>query len=102
MDQHIRMSIYVHAVNATVGPEGLTPSMLLFGASPRLPLPNVSSMGLSRKHSFEAMWAAYQEMGTIPVQRRVATAHKHRAGPFFHPACEFCDKGRVWGEDVRK
>ncbi len=59
-------------------------------------------MGLSRKQSFEAMRATQQEMETISAERRVVTAHEHRAGPFFHPAFKFCDKVRVWREDSRK
>ncbi len=49
----------------TIGPDGLASSLLLFGATPRLPIANVSTMAPTQKQRFEAMRAARQEMETI-------------------------------------
>lgn len=39
--KHHRLSLAVHAANNTAGPEGLTSSILVFGAVLRIPLPNI-------------------------------------------------------------
>ncbi len=65
MYKNVRLSTAVHAVNVTIGPDGLTLSLLLFGATPRLPIPNVSSMASTEMQRFEAMRAARQEMENV-------------------------------------
>ncbi len=102
MDKNVRLSTAVHAVNTTIGPNGLTPSLLLFGATPRLPIPNVLIMAPTQKQQFEAMRAARQEMETITMQRRVAAALKHRTGVTTHPMYETSDKVRIWREASQK
>ena len=37
-NKNLILSLSVHAVNTTVGPNGITPSLLVFGAIPRLPI----------------------------------------------------------------
>jgi len=42
LDINLVLSTAVHAVNKKVGPHGLTPSLLVFGASPKLPIGSLS------------------------------------------------------------
>ncbi len=59
-------------------------------------------MALLQEKRFEAIRAARQEMETITVQSRVATALKHRAGLIPHPTDEFGDKLGVWRKEAQK
>ncbi len=80
MEKQVRLSTEVHAANTTMGPDALTPCLLLFGAVPRLPLPNMEAMAPTQKQRLEAIEAALKEMETITAQRRVSTAIKNRTG----------------------
>ena len=89
-------------MNSFVGPNGLTPTLLLFGHHPRNPLPNLSSLPSPQRELFEAMEVARKEMVTITAQRRVSQALKHR-GPMApkHPY-EFGEKVRVYRETSKE
>lgn len=45
----LTLSISVHAVNTTVGPNGLVPTLLLLGTLPKLPIPSLSSVARTQK-----------------------------------------------------
>ena len=74
MKKDMPLSLAVHAVNNTAGPDGSTPSALVFGTVPRISQPNCDSMPLDEKARFKAMHTARMEMETITAQRRVASA----------------------------
>jgi len=97
-----RLSLAVHAVNNTAGPEGLTPTVLVFGAVPRLPLPDDSTLPPDQKSRIKAMKIARTEMETITAQRRIEEARKHRNWEKPHPAFQFGDKVRIWRENDKQ
>ena len=49
------LSLATHAVDNTAGPDGLTPPVLLFGTTPRIPLQSVGNMRVDQKALFKAM-----------------------------------------------
>ena len=102
LPKEVVLSLAVHSVNSFAGPDGLTPTLLLFGHYPRIPIPNLSSLPTSQKDRFKALEVARKEMMTITAQRRVAQALKHK-GPMAptHPY-EFGDKVRVYRETSKK
>ena len=89
------LSLATHAVNNTAGPDGLTPTVLLFGTTPRIPLAHLENMRVDQKARFKAMEMARKEMTTITCQKRVAAALKHRIGPD-KPKFEFGDQARIY------
>ena len=100
LSKNIRLSIAVNAVNNTAGPDGLVPTLLLFGAMPRIGLPEAKYLHPTQKERFSAMASARKEMETITAQRRVKQALKHRLGPD-SPRFEFGDKVMVYREDTK-
>ena len=92
----------VHAVNNNAGPDNLTPSIIVYGAVPRIPLPDCSSLPPDKKTRFRAMKIARQEMETITAQRPVASALKHRHSLRPHPFFKFGEKVRIWREEQNK
>ena len=102
LSKHLRLALAVHAVNNTAGPDGITPSILVFGTVPRIPLPDSASMPLEQKDRLEAMQVARKEMETITAQRRIAQALKHRHGMRPHPPYQFGDQVRIWREELKR
>lgn len=74
MSKETLLSLSTHAGNTTAGSEGLTPSLLVFGAIPRLPIGNLTSIPPTQKQRFEAMKMAREEMYTITAERRIKQA----------------------------
>ena len=77
-DIHVALSLAVYAVNTTTSPNGLTPSLLVFGAIPKLPLGSLRSLSNTQKEGSAAMRAAREEMLGITAERRIAAALKRR------------------------
>ena len=101
-NKHFRLSLSVHAVGNTAGSEGLTPSQLVFGATPRIQLPSCESLPQGEQDRFNAMLLAWEKMETITAQRRVSAALKHRHFLRTYPVFKFGDKVRIWREDHNK
>jgi len=78
LEDDLVMSIAVHAVNCTVGPDGITPVVLLFGDTPKLPIANLDTVPSTQQKRFLALECARKEMLTITAQRRVSEALKRR------------------------
>ena len=97
-----RLALSVHAVNNTAGPDGITPSILVYGSVPRLPLPDTRTMLATQIRRFEAMRAARREMETITAQRRISAALKHRHDLRPFPVYKFGDKVRIWREELNR
>ena len=100
MPRETRLSLAVHAVKNTAGPDGLTPTVLAFGATPRIPLPNSDSLPYSEKSRLEAMRIERKEMETITAQRRIKAALKYRHVLYSHPSFKFGNKVRIWREEL--
>ena len=78
MDKNLILSLSVHAVNTTVGPNGITPSLLVFGTIARLPIGGLNALPSTEKESFEAMKTAREEMLAITAERRLSAALRER------------------------
>ena len=72
LDMSIVLQLAVKAINDTMGPEGLVPSLLVFGCIPRFPA--VSSKVPEQKERMNALISARQEMATITAELRVTKA----------------------------
>jgi hypothetical protein len=80
------------ALNDTAGPNGLTPTRLVFGVSPRLP---ASTVQLPDQDSrFTAMSTARQEMERTVAQLRLTQAMRGIIPPAAHLSYKSVD--RVW------
>ena len=100
MPRETRLSLAVHAVNNIAGSDSLTPTVLVFGTTPRIPLRSSDSLSSSKKSRQEAMRLARKEMETITAQRRIKAALKYRHVLHPHPCFKFGDKFRVWREEL--
>ncbi len=56
--KYARLQLAGHAVNNTAGPDGITPTLLVLGAVPRIPLPDSNSLPLHQKERIESMRTA--------------------------------------------
>ena len=75
-DECLRMAVY--ATNCTMGPEGLVPMLLVFGALPRPARTTPSPSQLMRQ---EAMEQAKKAVATEQAKRRLAFALRHPSSP---------------------
>lgn len=71
------LRLSVSAMNHTMGPEGLTPSLLVFGAQPRFPAPNTALP--NQRERMKALRNARAEMEAITAELRVRQALLSRA-----------------------
>ena len=102
LNKETRLWLAVHAVNNTTGQDGLTSTILVHGAVPRIPLPNSNSLLLRQKAPLETMRTARQEMEIITAQPRMRLALKHKHGLRTHLVFKFGDKVRIWREELQK
>jgi hypothetical protein len=82
LDPHLALKLAVKAMNGTQGPEGLVPSLLVFGVLPRFPgsntfLPN-------QKDRMDALIAARAEMETISAELKIRKALTSQNPPTAH------------------
>lgn len=75
-EECLKMAVF--AVNSTMGPEGLIPMLLVFGAIPRPARTILSPTQLERQKAIEAARHAAQHE---QAKRRVAFALRHPSGP---------------------
>ena len=92
----------MHAVNNTARPKGLTPTFLVFGAVPRIPFPDSSSLLFEQTSRLESTRTAKKEMETITAQRRIANALKHRHVLKSLLQFQFGDKLHISREDQNR
>eukprot|EP00171_Calliarthron_tuberculosum_P000524 IDg524t1 len=76
MDQHDVLSISVHAMNTTAGPNGLIPTLLVFGCLPQLP--SGFSDVPEQRERMKTMIQARNEMAVIIAKSRIQTALNKR------------------------
>ena len=74
LDPAIILQIGVGALNNTAGPEGLVPTLLVFGMAPKLPLAHIEHLIPSQRQRFAAMELARREMEAIVAELRVKVA----------------------------
>jgi hypothetical protein len=78
LDSNLVLRLSIKAMNDTMGPEGLVPSLLVFGVLQRVPATRTSLP--NQKDRMEAFSAARSEMETIASQLRLAEG-THRIVP---------------------
>ena len=79
IDPHLALQIAVKAMNDTMGPEGLVPSMLVFGVLPRMPPRQADLPG--HEERMRALRAARAEMCELVAQMKVRIALRSRVPP---------------------
>ena len=78
LNEDTRLSLAVQALNNTAGPDGLVPTLLVFGMVPKLPLGHIENYPKSQRDRFAALEAARREMETIVAEQRLKVAEKAR------------------------
>ena len=61
-------------MNDTMGPEGLTPTLLIFGTGPALPLGDEDKLPVVQKERMEALRCARREFERIGARLRLKSA----------------------------
>lgn len=97
------LSLAVHALNNTAGPDGLIPTLLVFGTIPKLPIGNLETMQPTQRDHFAALKSARKEMETIVANQRVRLALKPRTKsmevfniPPGSPVLVYREKAKCW------
>jgi len=75
----VRLSLSVKAMNDSAGPDGLVPSLLVFGVLPTMPI--VRARSTTQEQRIEAMAEACNESEKIIAQRCVQHGLQHRPPP---------------------
>ena len=87
MDQGLILSLALQTMNATMGPKGLVPSLLVFGTTSRIPI--VGGKLPNQKERLRAKEVARSEYDQWVCQERIRTALRSRvpeaAHHVFHP-----------------
>ncbi len=102
LERDARLALAVHAIKNTAGPNGLTPTILEFGAIPRIPIPNSTTLLPSQQDRIEAKGSARKEMETITAHRRIRTALKLKHSLRPHNPFKFGDKFRIWRKELQR
>ena len=79
IDRHLALQLAVKAMNDTVGPEGLVPTLLVFGTLPRFPPLSPTLPG--HENRMKAMASARQEMADITAKLKIQLALRARVPP---------------------
>ena len=92
------LQMSVKTINDTAGPNGLVPTLLVFGAYPRVTIDSPPSAGTLRRA--EAVCKAMKDLRAITAQRRVNDALNTRNGPICDStALPIGSEVRVWREN---
>ena len=86
VSKHILLQMAVKAVNDTMGPDGLVPTLLVYGAYPRMS--NLDPLTPSMTQRAKAIQRAMEEIAKIRAKQQVNTALNHRNGPSVTPIHE--------------
>ena len=98
-DKHI-LRLSIKAINDTIGPNGLVPSLLVFGVLPSLPSPN--SRSSEQQERFQALRAAKAEMETIIAESRIRRALHSKLPPATRYLIKPGDHVRVYRETSKR
>lgn len=93
------LQMAVKAVNDTAGPNGLVPTLLVFGAYPRINADSPPPINIARRA--EAVNKAMKQLRTVTAQKRVNNALSARNGPVMDEllALPVGSEVRVWREN---
>lgn len=100
MNREIALRIAVKAINDTMGPEGLVPSLLVFGCLPRFPA--TTSNVIEQERRMRALNEARREMASVTAELRIRKALLSRAPRNVDVVLEPGDKVKVYRETDRK
>lgn len=79
LDKHQQLQMAVKALNDTAGPNGLVPTLLVFGAYPRRTNLDAPAPTVARRQV--ALRKASREIKKIRAEKSIADALNHRNGP---------------------
>jgi len=98
LDDELILQMAVKAVNDTAGPDGIVPTLLVFGAYPRMTTESPPSATVIARS--EAIRKAMREIRKIRADRQVNDALAMRNGPFVLPTLQLPlqSQVRVWRE----
>ncbi len=100
MKNEIALRLALKACNDTLGPEGLVPSLLVFGCIPRFP--SVESSIPAQKHRMIAMQKAKSEMETITAALRIRRALLSKVPRNADLKLSIGDKVKIFRESGKK
>lgn len=100
MSLELALRTAVKAMNDTLGPEGLVPTLLVFGCLPRFP--TVSSELPAQRERMRALSQAKKEMATITAELRIKRALMSRVPRNADLVLEPGDQIKVYRETDRK
>ena len=78
LDNETCLSIAVHGLNNTANPQGLIPTLLVFGCIPKIPLGNIKHLCPTQRERCAAMESAQKEMEVRVAEQRLKLASKLR------------------------
>ncbi len=98
IDKEIILQMAVKAVNDSAGPDGIVPTLLVFGAYPRITDMDPPSLSIVKRA--QAIQAATKEVRRLYAQRQVSDALAMRNGPNTKPTLDLPINSdvRVWRE----
>lgn len=100
LPKELVLRLAIKALNDTMGPHGLVPSLLVFGVLPTCPAPVQSRK--SQVERFKAMNTARREMEAYVAEQRIKTALKSRLPPATKFNIQLGQSVRVYREQERK
>lgn len=100
MKSHISLRIAVKSIKDTLGPEGLVPSLLVFGCLPRFP--STTSNLPEQKQRIHTLYETKKEMASITSELRIQNALLKRVPRNSNLILEPGDMVRVFRETNRK
>lgn len=102
VDDHYLLSIAVMCVNTTVGPEGLCPTLLVFGAMPKLLLPGSLPAATPQGKRMMLMENAREEYMKIVAEMRLKRAAKAFVHKTLSVELKYGDKVLVYRDTTRR
>lgn len=100
--QNLTLAVAVHGVNNKAGPDGIVPTLLLFGALLRISISNLELISLAQKERFRAAETARKELMAITARRRVEAVLKPRSPYLKVPELLPGDMAMVYRETRRR
>jgi hypothetical protein len=79
IDKEIMLQMAIKAINDSAGPDGIVPTLLVFGTYPRLTEIDPPSPSVTKRA--EAIYAATKEVRRLYAERQVKDALAMRNGP---------------------
>ena len=79
IDDEVCLQMAVKAINDTVGPNGLVPTLLVFGAYPRMTSADPPAPSIVKRS--KAIQDAMRELRSLQARRKVTDALQMRNGP---------------------